>query len=177
MEPITSSPSGPGPAQRPRLLGGRDQNKAESTGRSTFSWRSPDSQARGRDSVPEGGVHSCPRGTHVALAHEQVLGGGLSSCASQVLAPAELLLLVTWAPQWGKKRGPCRQRLGRSKGGPYPSTRIGKAQGPPNPQEPTRETLLRQDVTWVDTQGASAKQKPGFLVIVGLHEGQLWNGE
>lgn len=46
-------------------------------------------------SVPGGGCPLSLRGTHVALTHEQVLGGGLGSCAAQVRAPAELLLLVT----------------------------------------------------------------------------------
>lgn len=46
-------------------------------------------------SLSPGQVFTLAQGTHVALAHKQVLRGSLSSCAAQVLTPAELLLLVT----------------------------------------------------------------------------------
>lgn len=78
----------------PLPFGVRNQNKAESTS----GWLSSDEQipwAGCSDSVLGGGCPLWLRGTHMALAHKQVLGGSLSSCAAQVLAPAELLLLVT----------------------------------------------------------------------------------
>lgn len=57
--------------------------------------RAPVGERSSADSDALAGCSDCPGGTHVALAHKQVLGGSLGSCAAQVLAPAELLLLVT----------------------------------------------------------------------------------
>ena len=57
--------------------------------------RAPISERSSADSETRASCSDCPGGTHVALAHKQVLGGSLGSCAAQVLAPAELLLLVT----------------------------------------------------------------------------------
>ena len=57
--------------------------------------RAPVGKRSSVDSDTLAGCSDCPGGTHVALAHKQVLGGSLGSCAAQVLAPAELLLLVT----------------------------------------------------------------------------------
>lgn len=91
---MPTSLSGHGLASVPLPLGRRDQNRAESTGRQALLIKSgPLGQLQRL--CPRGRCPLWLRGTHVALAHKQVLGGSLSSCAAQVLTPAELFLLET----------------------------------------------------------------------------------
>lgn len=80
--------------------------------------------------------------THVALAYKQVLGGCLSSCTAQVLAPAELLFLVTWAPQGGMNRAPCRGwAMVRA---PIMTYETDRSKVP----KTLRDPLLKEDRTW-----------------------------
>lgn len=92
------------------------------------------------------------RGTHVALAHKQVLGGSLGSCAAQVMAPAELLLLVTWAP----RRGRTEHRADRGwamAGAPHTeAAESGRPEDPTSLENLPREPLPKQNTTWVDVR-------------------------
>lgn len=92
------------------------------------------------------------RGTHVALAHKQVLGGSLGSCAAQVMAPAELLLLVTWAPRGGRTEHRADRGWAMA-GAPHTeAAESGRPEDPTSLENLPREPLPKQNTTWVDVR-------------------------
>lgn len=89
----------------------------------------------------------------MALAYKQVLGGCLSLGAAQVLAPAELLFLVTWAPRGGRNRAPCRG-LGQGEG-PGNEVETGRSEAP----KPLRDPLLKEDRPGQHSKGLEKPQR------------------
>lgn len=91
--------------------------------------------------------------THVALAYKQVLGGGLSFCAAQVLAPAELLFLVTWAPRGGTEH--LAEAWAMVREGPNNEVETGRSKVP----KPLRDPLLKEDRAGEHAKGLEEPQR------------------
>lgn len=91
--------------------------------------------------------------THVALAYKQVLGGGLSFCAAQVLAPAELLFLVTWAPRGGTEH--LAEAWAMVREGPNNEVETGRSKVP----KPLKDPLLKEDRAGEHSKGLEEPQR------------------